>query len=362
MTDGNARVDVVIAVHTPARPIRRAVESVLSASPSGRSHAVVVAHGTPPAGIEANLDGLEAHRFRVVAFADGIRSPAGPFNHGLAVSEAPFAAVMGSDDTLEPGALDRALDRIDRDGADVAVLPLRHAGGAFVHAPLPRWRRTRGLDAVKDRLFWRTAPLAVMARPLIERHAPVFDPAFATGEDIEFGARLWLDARVSYSRADPAYVIGDDAADRVTSEIVDAAEVLAAPLALSRRAWVRDAPAGVRRSLAVKMLRVHVLGVLERRAQDARPLSEGESDAIATVVDGWLALAPHALAPFSRADRALLEAARERMDDSGLRRAVSRRRSAGRLSRLLPRNPVRVWDRESTMRRYLSYALAGGAR
>lgn len=360
MTDGRPSVDVVIAIHSPSRPIRRAVESVLAASPSGRSRAIVVAHGTPPAGIASALDGLPGDRVRVVGFEDGIRSPAGPFNHGLSVCDAPYAAVMGSDDSLQPAALDRALERITADRADVAILPLRHAGGGVVHAPLPRWRRTRHLDAVRDRLFWRSAPLAVIARELIERHAPVFDARFATGEDLEFGARLWLEADASYAKGDPAYVIGADAADRVTSEVVDVVEVLAAPLALAQRDWVRDAAARVRRSLAVKVLRVHVLGALERRSKDPRPLTDAESAAFAATIEGWLDRAPSALEPFSRADRGALEAARAGLDDATAREAARRRAAAGRPSRLLPRNPLFVFDRESVARRYLSYALAGG--
>jgi hypothetical protein len=361
VTETPARVDVVIAVHTPARPIRRAVESVLAAS-DGRSAAVVVAHGTPVAGIESLLEGLPAARVRVVPFADGIRSPAGPFTHGLSLADAPFVAVMGSDDTLEPGAIDRALARASADGAEVVVLPLRHAGGELVRAPLPRWRRTRRLDPVRDRMFTRSAPLAIIRADLVAQQALVFDPSYATGEDLEFGARLWLAARASYDPADPAYVIGADAADRVTTEVAELGDVLAAPLALAGRAWVAASSSAVRRSLGVKVLRVHVLGSLLRRGEGSTDLGADEAAAVAATIDAWLSRAPGALAPFSRADRALLEAARHGLDADGLREAVAARARAGRVARLVPRNPLRVLDRESTVRRYLSYALSGGRR
>jgi len=351
------RVDVVIAVHSVTRPIERAVASVLDASPSGRSRALVVAHGLSADDIASRLPDAPGDRVVVWGFDDGIRSPAGPFNAGLARADAEFVAVMGSDDTLQPGAIDAALRRAREDAADVVILPLRSADGVLVRAPLPRRGRTRRLDAVRDRLFTRTAPLAVMRRELVTGLAPVFDPAYRTGEDLEFGARLWSASQPSYHPADPGYVVGADAVDRVTAATTDLVTVLAAPRALATRSWVEELSPRERRALAIKVLRVHVLGAVQLRAADPTPIAPDEAEALTATVRGWLGLAPRALAPFSRADRAALEAIRERPGD--LADIAAARARASRAARLLPRNPLRVLDGESTVRRYLLYRTAG---
>lgn len=349
-------VDVVIAVHTPTRPIRRAVDSVLAASPGGRSRVIVVAHGMDADEIAPALEGVPAHRLVVSQWRDGIPSPAGPFNHGLEVAQAPFVAVMGSDDTLQPAALDTAVQRAERDDAEVVILPLCHAAGGRVEAPLVRLRRTQQLDAVRDRMFYRTAPLAIIRREVADRFAPVFDPAYGSGEDLDFGARLWCTARTSYSRRDPGYVIGDDAADRVTGLARPLEKVLAPVGALADRPWVVRASAPVRRALAIKMIRVHLLGAIASRASDPRGLRDGEVAVAATTLEGWLARAPGAAAVFSRAERGVIAAVASR-DAAAIHSAAQRRHAARGLAVVMPRNPLRMLDRESAARRLLQYRL-----
>lgn len=348
-------VEVVIAVHTTSRPIRRAVESVLTAGAAAR--VLVVAHGLPAEDIEALLAGLPVRdRVRVIGFEDGIRSPAGPFNHGLGLARAEFVTILGSDDRFEPGALDAALARARADRADAVIFPLRLPGAFRVRNPLPRRGRTRGLDPAKDRLYGRTAPLALMRRAIVDELAPVFDPAFETGEDLAFGAQLWSMASVSYAHLDPAYVGGLDAADRVTEAGVGLHRALGAARALADRTWVSALTARSRRALAAKILRVSVLGSLTARARDEQPMSPEEIDLLTQTRRRWLQHAPHAERAFPLADRRLLDACRPGIDDRGLRDALARRAGAGVLSRNLTRNPLLAFSGDSVLRRYAIYA------
>lgn len=351
-------VEVVIAVHTLSRPIRRAVESVLAASPTGRSRALVVAHGVDAADIRGALAELDPDRVDVLPFADGIPSPAGPFNHGVASARADFVTVLGSDDSLEAGALDAALARADEDDADTVILPVRSALGAATHTPLVRPFHHGVVDPVRDRLFTRTAPLALVRREIAQHHAPVFDPAFRTGEDIEFGARLWSQTRVAYHRADPGYVVHADQRDRVTdAAIVDLTLAQAAPIALASRAWIGQLRPHVLRSLAAKMLRVHVLGTLGLRLAHAEPLSDAEADAVAQTVDTWLLCVPDAARDLPRSEQDLVDTLRYARDDAQIREAHARARAAATIPRLVPRQPWRLFARDSTLRRYALYAM-----
>src|SRR5690625_4325082 len=91
------RVDVIIAVHTPQRPILRAVSSVLDHT-SADVRVTVVVHNTELAPIAVHLTRYAAdHRLRLAHFVDGVPSPAGPMNHGLSLATAEFTALLGSD-------------------------------------------------------------------------------------------------------------------------------------------------------------------------------------------------------------------------------------------------------------------------
>lgn len=348
-------IEVVIAVHTTTRPIRRAVESVLSGGTAAA--AIVVAHGIPPEDIESLLAGLlDGGRVRVVGFNDGIRSPAGPFNYGLSVARADYVTVLGSDDRFEPGALDAAIARARADQADAVILPIRLVDVPRLRSPLARRGRTARLDPVKDRLYGRTAPLAAMRRSLVDQFAPVFDPAFVTGEDLEFGARVWSLAATSYAHLDPAYVIGVDAADRVTQGDVELHRALGAARALADKAWVSALDSRRRRALATKIIRVSVLGGLTARVGDPAPITPEECELAAETRRRWLALAPAAENVLPVADRRVLDSCRVGVDDVTLRSAIARRAAAGPVSRNITRNPFLAFSGDSVLRRYAIYA------
>lgn len=340
---------MIIAVHSRHRPIRRAVSSVLAASES--ANALVVAHGIDPDQISANLVGLDSARIRVMRHVDGVESPAGPFNAGVAAATATYVTVLGSDDELEPGSLDAAQRRLRAADADICILPLRHANGVRVESPLIRPGRTGALDVVRDRVFSRTAPLCVMPREIANAIHPMFDPRFRSGEDIAAGVRLWTGWRSTYHRADPGYVIHDDAADRVTARVsLDVREALHAPSALASEDWVAALAPRVRQSLAAKMIRVHLLGILT--ARDA--LREEELDAAQSFIDAWIHLAPGALRSLPTVERRIIDRISLR-DAAGVSASVAQREGAGARTRLLTRNPLRALDRDGVLRRYLAY-------
>ncbi|KQV25473.1 glycosyltransferase [Yonghaparkia sp. Root332] len=356
---GSLVLDLVIAVHTVDRPIRRAVESVLGDSDDARVRVTVVCHEVPVDDIRPLLDGLPAGRVRLIAHTDGVRSPAGPLNAGVAAATAEYVAVMGSDDFFEPGAIDAYLDEVERSGPDVLIVPLRHQSGELLRNPLARWRHRRALSPVRDRLFYRSSPLALIRRSLLAALPEPFVTRLPAGVDLELSTWLWSQPiRIDFPVDLPAYVIGADAADRVTEAPRPAALALEPLRRLLAREWVRSLGAAVLHALVVKLLRIHVLGAVRaRRAADA--WAADDARALAEVVRGGLELAPRALEPFARAERSILEHAAE-ADASGIDpvlAAVGRADAAGWADRTLPRSLLRTFDRESTLRRFLLYRL-----
>ncbi|HWV49073.1 MAG TPA: glycosyltransferase family A protein, partial [Microbacterium sp.] len=129
-----ADVDVIVAVHDPARPIERAVASVLTSDSVAK--VIVVCHNIPIDPIRARLGSIAGdERVHLEELQDGTRSPAGPFNRGLDIADGAFVSVMGSDDEVEPGAIDAWRRAAAQQEADVVMAPLRHAAGARVPTP-----------------------------------------------------------------------------------------------------------------------------------------------------------------------------------------------------------------------------------
>lgn len=352
-------VDVIVPVHDVTRPIRRAVESVFDQTPAGLVRVLVICHNMPDTGIREKLDGLiDAGRVVLVPFADGIRSPAGPFNHGLSIADAPYLSIMGSDDFLEPGAMAAWISHVRASEPDAALVPLRHQHGELLMNPLTRWRRTSRLDPVRDRLFYRTAPLGLLRLSVVRALGLTFTARMPVGKDMAFSARLWAaGVRIDYLKRTPAYVIGADAESRVTTQPRPVVEAMAAVLDLVGRDWVAGASESVRRSLVTKLLRIHILGAVITRSQPEAwsPADVLDLRASARTV---IAAAPGAVSPLSRADRALLDAVLDEGSSAhSLASAVSSHRTASRVDQILPRNPARLLDRESNLVRFLLYRL-----
>ena len=267
-------LDVVIAVHTPDRPVERAVASLvaggLPTDPRGaqRLRINVVCHNTDVDPIRARVAAEHQPLVRFLHYSDGIKSPAGPFNHGIARATGTWVAIMGSDDSVEPGALARWVESAEAERADVLIAPMAHAGGSTIRTPVARPTRRAGLDPVRDRLSYRTAPLGLMRLSLIRALGLTFPTDYRTGEDQLFSAKLWFSgARISYGRGLPRYLVHDDAQLRVTRTPRPVTEDLAFATDLVATDWFGRLKPRSREALVTKLIRIHVFGHVLLRAQ-----------------------------------------------------------------------------------------------
>ncbi|MFK4729861.1 glycosyltransferase family A protein [Agromyces mediolanus] len=349
-----AEVDLVIAAHDPRRQLGRAVSSALSSARVAR--VIVVCHNTPASGIAERLGALaDDRRVHLEHLDDGIPSPAGPFNRGLEGVRADYFAIMGSDDELAPGAVDRWIEIGERTGAEVVLPVLRYAGGRRVPTPPTRPGRAARLDPVRDRLAYRTAPLGIMSTGRFGSLR--FTAGLATGEDLRFSTELWFSgAKIARVRRGAEYLIHDDA-ERVTFAKRTVADDLAAVALLLRDRWALGLGERQRQSLAVKLWRLPVFGAVHTRAgawsvADRRALRD-----ICAMLD---AFAPRARGVLSRADEALVRAILDlAATDAELdARSRARRRFVSPRA-LLPNRLSAIAAREAPLRFAAATWLAG---
>lgn len=352
--DFSPAVDLVIAVHRSTRPISRAVESAAAAGlPVNRDGGLrinVVCHNIDPKQIQEQVRQPWREQVRYLSCRDGVPSPAGPFNAGLDASTAPYAAIMGSDDTLEPGALQQWLEIARLNDSAAVLAPQRHASGAKIRTPPVRVGRSRDLDPVRDRLCYRTAPLGLIQTKEIRRLGLRFTAGYRTGEDQEFSAKLYFGGgRLDYARGAGHYVVGADAHDRVTSAHGSVSEDFRFALDLVASEWFSRLPDPAREAIVTKLIRVHVLGIAG--ARDADAWSDLERASLAEVARTVLAAAPRSLRPLSLADNRLFSAVVDPAISSVELLDLSRRRrkfgmpgtliASGALSQFNPESPIR---------------------
>ncbi|WP_420114931.1 glycosyltransferase [Pseudactinotalea sp.] len=341
-------VDVVIAVHDVTRPIARAVRSVLDHNGQG-VRLTVVCHEVPVPEIAAKLPDAHRDQVRFLAHTDGRRSPAGPFNAGLEAAEAEFVAVMGSDDTLAPGAVASWFWLARKHNADAVIARLEHDDGRVVPTPPTRPQRRGVLDPVRDRLSYRSAPLGLVSRAAIARLGLRMDQV-AVGEDVGFTTRLWFGGRVVLDRSGPAYRIGGDAIDRVTFTTRPIVDELEFVRRLVRRTWFAALGLVERRAVCVKIARIHLFGAVLNRPDPDWWTPEQRAD-LASVARAVLDAAPGMTAVLSRADRALLD---KILNGSGsaeeLLSLARARRRHGHPSTLLTSDPWHLLAREAPLR------------
>ncbi|NLF04505.1 MAG: glycosyltransferase [Actinomycetales bacterium] len=362
------RVDVVIAVHTETRPVDRAVRSVLANAAPVR--VTVVCHHVPAERIAARLGALPeearalGHEVRLVEHEDGVASPAGPFNKGLDLASAEHVALLGSDDRLAAGAIDSWLALADETHADAVIARLAYARPdgtvrAVVPTPPARPWRVRNLDPVRDRLAYRSAPLGLLRRETLERLGLRHAEGQPVGEDLVISTRLWFEGeRIAFDRTGPAYLIGEDGADRITfAPRPLAQDLLWLPDLLEAR-WFRVMPLVHRRALAVKILRIHLFGAIHYRSEpDAWTADERAT--LRELTLSVLTAAPDVERVLSRAEHDLLDAAlsstasAERLIDLS-----ARRRRHGTPATLVPRDPRYVLAREAPLRFMAASALS----
>ncbi|MEO6200801.1 MAG: glycosyltransferase family A protein [Cryobacterium sp.] len=349
-------VDHIIAVHNPRRPIARAVGSVLKHT-DAPIRVSVICHNTDPDEIRIALGELANDpRLRLLELQDGVRSPSGPFNAGMDAATAPFTSIMGSDDELEPGAIDSWLAVQRRDRADVVIPRLVHAGAANVPTPPSRPFRSSSLDGVRDRLSYRSAPLGLVSRERFGRLRLM--SGAGTGGDVEYSSALWFSgARISRDRRGPAYRIHNDASDRVTLAPKPVADDFIFLVRLLASELLGALTPTQREALIVKILRVHIFGTVHNRP-DPSLWTAAERATLAAGLKSCVDAAPHALEVLSRSDRALIDV----IDDVGapaddlLAAAARRRRYYSPLS-LVPRNPLLVFARQAPLRFAVASAL-----
>lgn len=348
-------VDVVVAAHDPRRRVDRAVRSVLDGS-GGDIRVTVVAHGVPATDFDTQLgEFANDERLRVVSFSDGVPSPAGPFSHGLALADAEYVALLGSDDFVEAGAVSAWLTHVRTHDVDYLIARLRNQNGALWRDPLTRPFRSERLDPVRDRLNYRAAPLGLIRRRYLESTAVGLTPGVATGEDIELGlALLNRGGRVDVGVHLPAYVIGADAPERTTLVLRPLAVELEALEALSRRDWPFSLTLARRRAIAIKLWRLNLIPAIVSRADAG--LDEHDLRAVQTVA-GWLRrLSGDAVRSLSRTEAAVAEAAM-RDDAVGIRASVDHARRAPRRERVLTKRWQDALARDGMLRRSLRLRL-----
>lgn len=343
-------VDVTIAVHSASRPIARAVSSIVDHT-IAPVRVNVVAHNIDPAVIRANLGEYAQHpAVRLLSLRDGIPSPAGPMNLGLASSDAPFVAVMGSDDEFAPGALDSWLAVQAETGASTVIARvLLGARGYDPYPPVRRGTRDRHLDARKDRLCYRSAPLGLIAR---ERFADLrFTEGLPSGEDLAYSAALWFTGHdVAYDMSGPAYIVNDDASDRVTFAPRPVPDDFAFLDAIEAQPWFPRLGRGARRALAVKILRVHFFDAVLSRTKVPEGIVAHRADLLA-VLARLEASAPGVTALLARADRRVIDELRKaRPDAAAILHFIDARWNYRTVAAMLPRNPFLALHRQAPFR------------
>lgn len=350
-------VDVVVATHMTDRPVERSIASVLGDGlPDAR--ALLVCHGLPAADVLRTVSSDLLDRVTVIEHVDGISSPAGPFNAGLDASDAEFVGIMGSDDFLEPGALTAWRERLLRTDAAVVLARVVRQGGGLVRTPPTRMgRRRERLDCTRDRVCYRTAPLGLMRANVLDRLDVRFDAGVASAEDLGFGIRLFTSGeRVDYAGDAPAYVVGADAATRVSTTTRPVAADLEACVRLVGSPWFRELDDRTRRACVVKIVRIHVFGAVLNRPQSAWTPQERVS--LASRAEVIVGAAPRARRAFSLVEaqlwRAVADPSVPARDLAAL--SVARTRH-GRRETILTRDPRALLDAQAPLRLIAASAL-----
>lgn len=358
-------IEVVIPLHDVHRPFKRAVRSALEQRDELSRLGVelrvtVVLHNLSDdcdqVIAESELDGVTW-----LTCDDGVMSPSGPRNHALDASTAIFLSFLDSDDYLEPGALAAWWKAAQPNNASAVIAPLRTPEGIILRAPRIRPSKPAVLDPLKDGLAYRSVPYGLLRRSVLTDIGFRYAEGLRTGEDIEATLKLWFRSRpVCYPYGAPAYHQTDDSgAGRVTSSLSNLADEFQWLERLLASDWLQGASVRERRAVALKVLRVHGIGALLRRAS-ASGLPENalwnelERKYWSDITSRLYVTGGGALPELSRRDAQLTRAATAAADVQSLRAAVERYRRAGRLGDLVPASPPAILSRDSVLRHYLT--------
>lgn len=275
-------VDVIIPIHDARRPLDRTLLSLAHTGLDLGSDVLVtvVCHNISVAEIKSALPTELSRTVRFLEHRDGLPSPAGPRTHAIENTNGRYISFLDSDDTLEPGALGDWVSLAERHTLDAVIAAERHATGKKIRTPVVRPFRLGNLDPVRDRMSYRTAPLGLIRRTVIESLELSFGRGVRNGSDQIFALKLWFGSRrVRFARNGPAYVVGADAPTRVTTQLQRLSEELKATRDLFETSWFGDLPAPARRAIAVKFVRLQFFdGITRRMEADAWTL-ESQQDA-----------------------------------------------------------------------------------
>ncbi len=348
-------VDVIIACHSTARPLARAVASVLDGNANAAS-VTVVAHNIAVDELRAVLPHAHASQVRWLSLNDGTHSPANPYNYGTAGSTSEWVSLLGSDDYLQPGAVADWLS-VAAD-SDAVITRLMHDTGVVVKTPPVRPFHQGLRDAVSDRLYYRSAPLGLMRREFLEAHDLRWDADLTSGGDLRLSTMLWSSGRVFTQTMGPGYVIGADAGDRVTMRLAPLDDELShVDRAWGEHGWARRLTLGQRDALATKYLRIHIFGAAYYRAA-ANCWTAEDRLTLSRATALILRRAPRADRALSIADRSLLVAALDTTTpDHVISRLALARRRFYTLAALIPRDLSQIFNREAPLRFMASSAL-----
>lgn len=352
-------VDHIIAVHDLRRPIARAVGSVLDGSTCAL-RVTVVCHNLAADEVASALGRHSGDsRLRLIELHDGIPSPSGPFNLGFEHATGRFTSIMGSDDSLEAGAIDSWLALADRTRSEVVIPRVFVTGRGPMLTPPSRPRRRHDLDGVKDRLSYRSSPLGLVSR---ERFAQLRFPAgLRSGIDVEYGARLWFSgARIGFDRHGPAYLVHEDAPTRVSTSHKPVAGDASFLEGLLGSTTFQDLTPQQRDAFVTKMLRGNLLMWVTYRPTADRWSPEDVRD-LGQIVRRCAQVAPAAFRALSRTDRDILDAFAADAPDLERALALLPGRTAIRPRNVIPRELGALFAREAPIRFGLaSRLLAAG--
>lgn len=331
-------VDVIIPVHTRTRPVLRAVRSVLDAT-AAKVRVTVVAHNLPLADILANVAPYaDDTRMRVLSLEDGVPSPSGPMNLGLARATGDYVALLGSDDEFAPGAVDSWLATARETGASTVLARIDRLQAGTDPYPPVRPGRTRDLDPAKDRLIYRSAPLGLISR---RHHGDLrFTPGLHSGEDLEFTAALWFTGEhIAYATTGPGYIGHEDETDRVTHvprSVLDDFDFLNA---ITAAPWFDKLPRRHRTALGVKVLRLHFFDAIFNRLHSDGGIAAHQEDLL-HVLGNIKRFAPGAISLLAEVDRRVIDEVRSDAPDAEKILSLLAARWQGGLGAKLTRNPL----------------------
>ncbi|MFC0675039.1 hypothetical protein [Brachybacterium hainanense] len=352
--------EIVIACHTPERNVQDAVASVLDHNENVAAR--VVAHNVDPGELWAVIDPRHHDGVVMDELRDGLRSPSGPFSHGIDTGRSEWFGILGSDDVLEPGAVDSWRRLALRTRAQYVIPRLRREERRFP-TPTPPVRAHQlarilagaapDLDPIRDRLVFRSAPLGLIEREFFTGFEHRLEPGLNVGGDVHLTTQLMLHARTAFDATGPAYLVRDSASDRTTLVI----RPLSQQFGFFETTFAHLSSDTERHAVALKFLRIHIFSALVVRS---RP--EHWSTAQREELARWTQF----LLGQSRRVRADLSVAEERLVQQCLapytphEDLLAASRARGRhasVSAVLPSHPLRLLAPQGSLRTVAGSAL-----